>query len=780
VNTRAVLSVFVASCLAFAAGAAAQPAADDATASATDGTPAQLEAIEFIDRVYFREQTLKGFMAHPDPPSPLDEPMLERDRAIMEARYKDRGYLRARVELEVKPGVTPNAFRAIYRIKAGPRAELRQVDIVGNVDVDDATLKAGLFSRPPEPFGALTRAGLFHKPFLDQDGQRVVANYYRLGYLEARVLETRVHATSDLDALSIVMRVHEGRVYELASVAFTGDLPEGETSESLREKLSLKDGDVADLVTVQQESDKLLDPLRDLGHAFARLEQAIAVAPPPSGDPERRAIALTLNVVKGPEVTVRKVRIVGNEKTMDHVVLRDVEIEEGVRYDHSLLSKAERRLMGLGFFQQVTVKPVRIPGEDEVVDVEVTVKEVPTWLFSIAPSFNGAEGLIGIGLLADRNLFGTGLFGSFQGVVSGLRQTFDVRLTEPRVLGSRVSASVELHRRESSYFSSQARHRADAFYRWRSELGAGANVSVPIAWGLWVTGGALVEYGGAIPGAGADPAVSELFPGRACAPTTEPPPPDAAFDRQAGAFFESIGTTQCEGVFKNRVSLGASWDRRDSVLSPRNGVYAQASAAYTGPWTLAGVSALTTTGSLRLYWSPLWEITFKTNSEVGVVVNPHGGRVPVTERFFVGGGIGSVRGFFPSSIGPERVVPTQTGGRARVNIGGVLNVLQNTELEFPLWPGTPFRGFLFFDAGNAFGEDEVPFSSSPSELGRGSVSLPYGVGRAFLPLGLYLSTGLGVVIETPALPLRLQLSLPLTRREIDPEPDFLFWVGSAF
>src|SRR5690606_22141239 len=141
----------------------------------------------------------------------------------------------------------------------------REVHIVGNRDVDDATLSEGFFSRPPELFSAITRAGFFHRPYLDQDAQRLVANYYKLGYLEARVVRTDVDATADLEGVVITMYVFEGAVYELASVSFSGDLPEGSTSDELTAQLKMKPGAVADLISLQQEVDQLLNPLREEG-----------------------------------------------------------------------------------------------------------------------------------------------------------------------------------------------------------------------------------------------------------------------------------------------------------------------------------------------------------------------------------------------------------------------------------------------------------------------------------------------------------------------------------
>lgn len=699
----------------------------------------RLEALQFLGREYFREETLQGFLRHPVP-GPLDEETLERDRAEIEARYHDRGFLRATVDVRLVPGQAPRSFVAVFDIAAGARAELREVHVIGNREVSDEALMEGFFSRPPEFLGALTRAGFFHRPYLDQDAQRLVANYYQRGYLEARVLRTEVAAAEDLEGLVVTLYVFEGRVYELGGIEFHGDLPEGSTSESLRALVPTADGAVADLVTIQQEVDALLDPLREQGFAFAGVEQSVEVVPPPSGDPERRGIKLVYRVAKGEPSRVRRVRIVGDPGTMDHVILRDVLVEEGERYQHSDLVRSQRRLMATGFFQQVVLRPVPVAGEPELVDVEVQLTEQPTWLASLAPSWGGqAEGLVGIGILADRNLLGTGVYGSVQGVFSGIRQLFDVQLMEPRLLGTDIRAFLEVHRRELYYES----------FRTRSEAGGGFTLQVPVGFGFLISGGALVEYGGVVPLEGLPVAETELLP---------------------------------RGRFRNVISGGVVLDRRDNILTPRNGVYGQLNASHASALTLSGVSFVGLSANLRLFYTPFLDITLKTNTDVGWVVDPFGGRVPVTDRFFPGG-FGSIRGYRPRSIGPLENVPLEGGGAARASVGGVFELVQNVELEFPLWPGTPFRGFVFFDAGNSFGEQEPWFSSA---VQRGPHRLPFGLGSSSLPLGLYTSVGFGIVLETPVLPFRFEWGIPLARRPSsarhlgDNEIDFFLGVGSAF
>ncbi len=717
-----------------------------------------LEGVEFKGRVYFREETLKSFMLHPLP-GPLDEELLRADAGRMAQRYHDRGYLKATVAVEVTPGTPPKGARAVFTIHAGERAELQKVHVVGNVNVDEAALKEGFFSRPPEPLGVLTRAGFFHRPYLDQDAQRLVANYYKRGYLEARVLDTRVEANPTLDGLDVTLRVVEGPVYELGGLHFVGELPKDADLPAMRAQISIRDGDVCDLVSIQQQADSLLNPLREEGYPFARFEQSVQVVPPPSHDPEHRAVALTLKFVRGPKPVVRSVIIAGNKGTAEHVIRRDVAIKEGKPYDYAAVKETERNLMGTGFFQRVQARAIPT-GDPQVVDMEVDVVEQQTWLASIAPAFDttaGGEGLIGVGILADRNFLGTGIYVSTFARLSSRKQTFDLTASDPRFLDSHVVLTGELHRREISYLA----------FRTRSEVGGGLRTSVPVGGGFYVGGGLGAEYGGVV-----------------------------LYSKKAGDPFDGPRIVPSElfptGVLRNPLSVSLAWDHRDNILLPRNGAYASLSSTYAGPFTLSGVDFLDSGAQLKLFWTPLFNITLKSNTDLGGVFSPHGGRVPVTDRYFLGG-LGSVRGYPALSLGPVEAVPCTPrtsdasavrdgctpvssqssatgGGTIGVEVGGVVRAVQNLEVEFPLWPQTPFRGFLFLDAGNTFSESELSQVFAGKSIGAGRQSA----------LNLYFSTGFGFLIETPVLPFRFEWSLPLQKNTQLSDLSFFLGIGSAF
>jgi outer membrane protein insertion porin family len=723
---------------------------------ATVADDAAVEVVADVDidgLIYFRRETFLGFMRQRIG-EPLDPDILADDAVEIESQYHARGFLQARVDVEVVESVggvggveDVGSVRAHFTVSAGARSELKAVNIVGNELVPEVDLKEGFFSRPPEPLGVLTRAGLYHRPYLDQDQQRLVYNYYRKGFLEARVTDTRVTASSDLSGLQVTLSVVEGPQYELSQLVIAGELPEGTTDEDalkLRAQVAIKDGDVADLVSIQQQADPLLDAWREVGFPFARFEQALAVGPAPSGAADKKGLSITLSMVKGPQAKVREVRIAGNKGTMPHVFLRELEVVVGQPYRHSDVKRSEKYLMQTGLLLSAAGRALPVPtaegpvaGQSAVdadgtalVDVEFVVAETTTWLLSPAFFGDANEGLICIGVAGDRNLFGTGLQGFASVQSSPLRFLFDTSLTEPRLFGTRGAGTVEAHRRELRYRdfnvasvfggSARANYARDLGYR----LGGPARV--------FIGGGLGLEYGGIVPLEEKPLASSTLLP---------------------------------QDTFRNTLEFRTGYDTREGGLSPRNGLLISFDAATAGPWTASGLTFVEGQANVRAFWSPIWNITLKSNSQIGGILNPLGGQAPVTDRYFLGG-LGSVRGFFPRSIGPKQDI----GAIADVEVGGVVKVVQNVEIEAPIWPDTPFRGFVFCDLGNAFGEAEL------ASILDGTVDRE----TEFLVANLMMSVGFGILLETPVLPFRFEWSVPVTRREFDQPINFFLGVGSAF
>ena len=676
-----------------------------------------LTKINFVERVYFREQTLQDMIQHPLG-VPVQKALLEDDAKKIEVELQRRGYLKAQVRLSLQK-VSPATALATFIFKAGDRAPLKEVYINGNQRVLENEFTPDLFSRERHPVGWLTQAGMYHRPYMDEDFQRILRVFYKHGHLESQVTDFRVSASPDKSWLSLSFDVVEGPKYFLDEVFFQGDVPAADIVQKAQEDVAVfKDAGV-NLIALQERLDNVLNVYREQGHAFSRVRLEIPeVVDRDDGDKTARFNAV---IEKGPVGKVAKIVLEGNKETKDFVVKRQLFFKEGDTYTLSKVRQSEASLKGLGYFQSVNIVHEPLEGDMTQLLMRVQMREQPTWIANIAPAYVGNEGLVLVGVLAFNNFLGMGTRFSAMGQFSALRQLFDVTYFEPRLLGSRNWLALDVHRRQLGYryFTTEA-------------VGGGFDVTWQLPWSMRLSTGFK----------------SDLL--------------NLTTPVEVGSEASPLGLMT--DVWRQTLSTRLSRDTRNSRLMPTKGWVFAAGVKYAGPWTFSSpeMDWLESSLNLRAYVTPFWNTTFKFNVLYANATAIGGGVVPLSQRFFLGG-FGSVRGFTPRSIASLGVA----FGQDNIAIGGVEKVVQNTEIEFPVLPGNVFRGFVFLDAGNTYAESEALFQ----DVGQSGVGLPG---------GLFWSTGFGFVLKTPVLPFRFEWGLPLTRRVNDRSLDFFFGLGSAF
>jgi outer membrane protein insertion porin family len=170
------------------------------------------------------------------------------------------------------------------------------------------------------------------------------------------------------------------------------------------------------------------------------------------------------------------------------------------------------------------------------------------------------------------------------------------------------------------------------------------------------------------------------------------------------------------------------------------------------------------------------------NASLGYIFGGGVHGVPVSERFFPGG-IYTIRGFEPRSLGPTKSVVLQNDPNSvsrEFNVGGNKQALFNLELEFPILEAAGIKAVLFADAGNAY-DDSQNFFHYGNTLQEDEYATFIGGSKAPPPLGLYWSVGMGVRWFSPIGPLRFEWGFPLTKHHRSPEDSmFEFTIGNFF
>ncbi len=446
-------------------------------------------------------------------------------------------------------------------------------------------------------------------------------------------------------------------MYRLSDIKFGGDLivPERE----LRELLTLRAGDTFSREKIIDSVKRITDRLGNDGYSFAN------VNPVPDVDREKRTASFTFFVDPGRRVYVRRVNIVGNSRTQDTVIRRELRQLESSWYSLEKIARSKERLQRTGYFSEVNIETPAVAGTADQVDVVVTVTEKNTGSLNFGVGYSQAEKLTISTSVSQANIFGSGNQLAFQINNGATNKVYSISYVNPYWTIDGIAAGIDLFRRDVDTSSLSV-----TSYQTTS-TGAGVNFGVPIT-----------EYDAVRVGFTAENTKLKLD-------AFSSPPRYLDF---VNIFGERTNTL--------RANVGYSRDTRDSLTYPTRGWLTDLSLEVGLP-----------PGDLKYYrasvqqqylWTPdrLSWLTFLANAEFGYA-DGYGGKELAFFKNFYAGGVGSVRGFESASLGPRDANGDVLGGNRRA--------IANLELLFPM-PGIKDKSVRlsgFVDAGGVWGAGEA-------------------------------------------------------------------------
>ncbi|MBI4755245.1 MAG: outer membrane protein assembly factor BamA [Betaproteobacteria bacterium] len=640
----------------------------------------------------------------------FDRALLERAEQELKRQYLSRGRYGVNVITTVTP-LERNRVAVNFSVDEGEIAKIRQINIVGNKAFKESELVDLFVLRTPGWFTWYTKNDQYSKQKLSGDLESLRSFYLDRGYLEFNIESTQVSITPDKKDIYITVNVSEGEKYTVSSVKVGGDLilPE----EEIRKLVTVRPGEVFSRARLTETTKAVADRLGYEGYAFANVNAQ------PEIDKEKRQVAMNIVVDPGRRVYVRRLSVTGNTRTRDEVVRREARQVEGAWYDSEKINKTRSRIDRLGYFEEVNIETPAVAGTTDQVDVNINVKERPTGNLLLGAGFSSTEKLVLSGSIAQTNLFGSGNTLSAQVNSGKINRVYSLSYTNPYYTVDGISRGFDVYKRNVDPTSLSIGN-----YRTAS-LGGGVRFGVPIAEDDTINFGLSYD---------------------STKVTTYADSPRRFID-----FVDEFGSSTTTLLS----TLGWAKDTRDSLFYPTNGSYHRA----LGELSLPG-------GRLRYYrlsyqyqrFFPLTrDFTLMLNGEVGTG-NGYGGKPLPFFRNFYAGGIGSVRGFDASSLGPRDV--DASGNPTTEALGGNRRVVGNAELLFPL-PGAgldrSFRLGAFLDAGQVWSKDQK------------------------LSLGdLRYATGVSMAWSSPVGPLKFSLGFPLNKKEGDRVQRFQFQLGATF
>jgi outer membrane protein insertion porin family len=548
-----------------------------------------------------------------------DRSVLERAEQELKRQYLSRGRYAVKVTTTVSP-LERNRVNITISIDEGEVARIREIRFTGNRAFKDSELRDHMELTTPGWLTWYTGHDKYARQKLQADEETLRSFYLARGYLDFNIESTQVSISPDKKDIQITINLLEGERYQVSGVRLAGELLG--LDDELSKLVNVKPGEIYNGERINAIGKAVTDRLSVLGYAFANAN------PVPDANKEKREVAFTILVDPGRRAYVRHVNISGNTRTRDEVIRREIRQFESGWFDSEKVKLSRDRIDRLGFFEKVEIETPAVPGSQDQVDLNVTVKERPTGAIQAGVGYSSTEHLVISGSYTQQNVLGTGHAFGIQLNTSTATRTIALSHADPYVTIDGVSRSEEIYLRDSNL----------------AALGL-ATVDIGTTGGTVRWGVPFTEFDTIFFGIGVEATTITL---------TQSSPYlyidyVNRFGSAAGALLGTVGWSR---------------DSRDNILTPERGRFQRAFLEVGTP--VLDLQYYKLTYQYQQFQPLTNKFTLAFNGQAGYGGGYGGKEFPLFKNFYVGG-IGSVRGFVAGTLGPRDINGNPLGGVKEVN-----------------------------------------------------------------------------------------------------------------
>ena len=395
-----------------------------------------------------------------------DKAMLERVELELQRQYFSRGKYGITIESKVT-SLPENRVGIIITMGEGTVTTIGDINIVGNISYEEDELLLEFQSTTGNLFSIVTRDNQYSRPKLSADLESLRSFYLDRGYVDFIVESTQVSITDDKKEMFITINISEGQQYRIKEVRLAGDLIVKE--EELFDLVVIKKDAIFSRKQVTQSNEYLTNRLGNEGYAFANINAV------PKIDREERSVALTFFVDPGRRAYVRRINIVGNSKTRDEVVRRELRQQEAAYISTIDVENSRALIQRLGYFEDVNVDMTPVAGTSDQVDLDFKVIEQSSGNLSAGVGFSDSDGLVINANLTQKNFMGSGKHISFGFNNGDVKSTYSIGYTNPFATVDGISQGY------AAFYSETNADEANLASFTTDTYGASTSFGIPIA-----------------------------------------------------------------------------------------------------------------------------------------------------------------------------------------------------------------------------------------------------------------------------------------------------------
>ena len=306
----------------------------------------------------------------------VTENLINNTKHIVLEYFSDKGYLNTTVE--ISPSEDPNATESIIldiNIDKGEKIKIDAINFKGVTQFKLKKLKRQLKDTKEKKFFRIFKASKFLDEAFEDDLQNIIALYNEKGFRDARIIKNEIYDVSE-ELIAINLEIEEGVQYHFRNIDWLGNTKYN--SEYLNQLLGINPGDVYDQkmmserLQMSMSGTDISSLYMDDGYLFFNIDPVEVLV-------EEDSIDFEIRIYEGKQATINKVSVIGNTKTNEHVIMREIRTKPGELFRRSDVMRSQEELNRLNYFntQTLGVNPKPDPQTGNV-DIEYTVEEKPS------------------------------------------------------------------------------------------------------------------------------------------------------------------------------------------------------------------------------------------------------------------------------------------------------------------------------------------------------------------------------------------------------------------
>jgi outer membrane protein insertion porin family len=577
--------------------------------------------VEFEGNDHFRNKTLrKHITIYED--GDFDEFELDASVKKLKQFYQERGFEEVQVSWD-KKRLNKDYHLVIFEIQEAKQRRVASIEFNGNTNIESGKLRDLIVTKTE----GLFRQGYFYQKLFEQDLQSIVEYYRQEGYLNAEVVRWEKTYSPLGDKVYLTVEIQEKPRASVKSMTLAG-LPPG-PREDVQTKLLLQSGAFYSPERLKDDVQIILVGLANHGYPYAEVNQDAAEV-----EPQR--FEISYQVIPGKQVTIKRVLFVGNSKTKEAVLRKNMRIREGDAFSTEKILQSQINIRGLGIFDAVGIETLGLTGLQDEVHLVVRVQEKKDNIIDLEAGYSTDLGISGTLIFNKLNIWGSGKNFNTKIQAGTEINRLELNYVDPRLMGKNLQLTIGAFGgiENQPFFTSK---------------NVGTFASLFKSFGQALSAYGRIDFG--------------------------------YFDvNTTNTVFDSINPS---GVPNDRTrlatTLGVTYDTRDNFGDPRSGAYLNSTASMTDQFIQIGGNYATLRANMGYWYSPIRRVTFANALRVAEILKlPSDTNVPADNRLYLGGDT-TVRGFEQDSLLPS---------------GGTFSLVYNLELQFRVFKNIMVVGFL--------------------------------------------------------------------------------------